>query len=124
MAQTKQPNRSPNAPAVAPTDTEFVTNVAQLIADRREFLKSECARIFAELTDARCIIAGFDNHRETLKVLATFNPASEFETMLAECHNRRASMLDSIKALSNQYDKYREEYSALLKVSPARKEAN
>ena len=58
MAQTKQPNRSPNAPAVAPTDTEFVTNVAQLIADRREFLKSECARIFAELTDARCIRRG------------------------------------------------------------------
>jgi len=135
MAQPKHKTDSTPATAATPAAaaptystaadvvSELLTNVAAAVAARKDFLKTECGRLFDELSTGKSLLESLNAHAESLKVISAFNEGSVYQGMMLECQTRKVELLDLMKHLSEQFDAYRGEYNNLQRLS-AKKESN
>ena len=103
MAQTQQP-----------TTAEFVGNIAEFLADRKEYLQQEYARTKAEKNEGLVLLA---NLKKYINVLGSLPACSEFATeyikYCQEATDRETALLQQLEKLAERQQTIKTEHNIL-----------
>lgn len=108
MTQTQQP-----------TTAEFVGNIAEILADRKEFLRNEFLRIDAERNEGFSLLANLKKHINVLGSLPAFSEfATEYNEYYHEATNRETALLQTLEKLAERQQTIKTEYNILNSLQP------
>lgn len=108
MTQTQQP-----------TTADFIGNIAEILADRKEFLRNEFLRIDAEINEGFGLLANLKKHINVLGSLPAFSEfATEYNEYYQEATDREAELLYMLEKLAEQKQQIKTEHNVLCSLQP------
>lgn len=112
MAQTQQPNNA-----------DFIGNIAEILAERKEYLKRENARIESEQNEGFVLLANLKKHIQVLGNLPAFSEfAREYNELYNEATERETALLQQLETLAERKQAILNEYNVLNSLQPKKGE--